>query len=290
MTRLTISLAMLATLAAVSAGAQAPQIEQARAALGRGDTDAAVAIMEKAVAQYPQSAETHYYLGNAYGGAAQAGGMFGGVKYGPMAMAEYEKAVALNPKYVEARLSLVQFYAYAPGMMGGSMDKALEQAKEIKAVDPVVGHRAYAFIYTQQKTPDLGKKEYLDAIHEQPGSAKAHSYFGQYLVSVEKNYADAIGEFETALKAEPTYMAAYYHLGRTAALGNTNLARGEQSLRKYLGYTPKENEPTLANAHYYLGAIYENQGKKAEAKRSFEAALKLNPTLKLALDALKRVS
>jgi tetratricopeptide (TPR) repeat protein len=55
-------------------------------------------------------------------------------------------------------------------------------------------------------------------------------------------------------------------------------------------YTPKENEPALANAHHYLGAIYENEGRKAEAKQSYEAPLKLNPSLKDALDGLKRVS
>jgi Flp pilus assembly protein TadD len=44
------------------------------------------------------------------------------------------------------------------------------------------------------------------------------------------------------------------------------------------------------NAHHYLGAIYENEGRKAEAKQSYEAALKLNPSLKDALDGLKRVS
>ena len=70
--------------------------------------------------------------------------------------------------------------------MGGSFDKAFEQAKEIKALDPIVGHRAYAFIYSQQKKPDLAKKEYADAIREQPDSPKAHSYLGQYLVNTEK--------------------------------------------------------------------------------------------------------
>lgn len=203
---------------------------------------------------------------------------------------EDEKAAALDPTYVEPRYSLVQMCASAPPMMGGSMDKALELAKTIQGLDPVVGHRALAFIYTRQNKPDLAKKEYLEAIHEQPGSAKAHSYYGQYLLVTEKNYPAAFTEFEIALKVDPGYMAPNYHLGRTAAQADSNFARGEACLKKYLGYTPKPNEPPLANAHYYLGLIYEKQGKKAEAKASFEAALKLNPTHKEAAEALKRVS
>ena len=95
---------------------------------------------------------------------------------------------------------------------------------------------------------------------------------------------------EAALKLDPNYMPAFYHLGRTAAQANTNLARGEEALKKYVAYTPKENEPTLANAHYYLGDIYEKEGRKAEARQAYEAALKLNPSLTRASEALKRVS
>jgi hypothetical protein len=39
-----------------------------------------------------------------------------------------------------------------------------------------------------------------------------------------------------------------------------------------------------------LGATYEKEAKKAEARQSYQAALKLNPALKRASEALKRVS
>ena len=142
----------------------------------------------------------------------------------------------------------------------------------------------------QQKKLDLAEKEYLDGIREEPASPKAHAYFGQYHANVEKNYVAAFAELETALKLDPSYMPAWYHLGRTASLANTNLARGEEALKKYVAYTPKENEPTLANAHYFVGDLYEKQGRKAEAEQAYQAALKLNPTLTKASDALRRVS
>jgi tetratricopeptide (TPR) repeat protein len=283
-------LSILGALAAVSLFGQTTPVEQGRAAIGRGDSDAAIEILEKAVAQSPKSAEAHYYLGSAYGSKVQASGMLAGAKYASRITEEFEKAVALDPRYVEAHFGLVQVYANAPGIMGGSYDKAFEHAKAIKAIDPIVGHRAYASIYAQQKKLDLAAKEYLDAIREEPGSPKAHAYFGQYHANVEKDFSAAFAELETAVKLDPTYMPAWYHLGRTASLANTNLARGEEALKKYVGHTPKENEPTLASAHYYLGDIYEKQGRKAEAKQAYQAALKLNPTLTRASDALKRVS
>jgi tetratricopeptide (TPR) repeat protein len=285
-----LPLAILAALAATALFAQTPLVEEGRAALSRGDSDAAIALLEKAVTQTPASAEAHFYLGSAYGSKVQESGLFGAAKYASKVKAEFERAVALNPRYVEARYGLVQVYAAAPGIMGGSFEKAFEQAREIKALDPIVGHRAYAFIYTQQKKPDLAKKEYADAIREQPDSAKAHSFLGQYLANTERDYAAAFAEFETAVKLDPNYMPAYYQIGRAAGLANANLARGEEALKKYLAYAPKENEPPLANAHYNLGAVYEKEGRKAEAARAYQAALKLNPSLKQASEALKRVS
>ncbi len=255
----------------------------------RGESAAAIEILEKAVAQNPQSAEAHFALGLAYGSKGQQSGVLAAAKYGPKAKVEFERTLALNPQHVEARFGLVQFYAIAPGFMGGSGEKALEQAKELKAIDPLVGRRAYAFVYTQQKKPDLARKEYREAISEQPTSAKAHTYFGQYLANVEKNYTAAFAEFEAALKLDPDHMPAVYHLGRAAALGNMNLSRGEETLKRYLAYTPKEDEPPLASAHYYLGVVYEKQGKKLQAKQSYQAALKLNPSHKQASEALKRV-
>ncbi len=281
---------ILAALVSASVSAQTPLIQQGRAAVNRGESTAAIEILEKAVAQDPQSAEAHFALGLAYGSKGQQSGLLAAAKYGPKAKAEFESAIALNPKHVEARFGLVQFYAVAPGFMGGSLEKAVEQARELKAIDPLAGHRASAFIYTQQKKPDLARKEYLEAIREQPTSAKALTYFGQHLANVEKNYAAAFPQFEAALKLDPDHMPAVYHLGRVAALGNMSLSRGEEALKRYLAYTPKENEPPLASAHYYLGVVYEKQGKKPEARQSYQAALKLNPSHKQASEALKRVS
>jgi tetratricopeptide (TPR) repeat protein len=287
---LRLALALIAALANGSLAAEPTLLEQGRAAMNRGDGDAAVAFMEKAVAAAPNSAETHCGLASAYGIKVQQGGMMVAVQFAARIREEFEKTVALDPKHVEARYGLVQLYAGAPPMMGGSYEKALEQAQAIKALDPVVGHRAYAFVYAQQKQLDQARKEYADAIREQPKSAKAHSFFGQYLVNTEKNYPAAFAEFEAALKVDSTYAAALYHIGRTAAIADSNLARGEESLRKYLGHAPRENEPPLANANYHLGAVHEKQGRKAEAKKNYEDALKLNPTLKDATEALKRVA
>jgi tetratricopeptide (TPR) repeat protein len=276
-------------LALFSIAAQTSAIEQGRAALARGDSDAAIAILETAVAQSPNDAEVRYRLANAYGSKAEKSGMLAAARYAPKAKGEWEQAVALDPLHVHARFSLVEFYALAPGFMGGSHDKALEQARAIKAHDPVLGRRAHALVYMQQNKPDLAKKEYTDAIRDQPSSPSAHSFLGQHLGKVEKNFLAALAEFEAALKLDPHYMPAYYHLGRTSALAGANLIRGEEALKRYLAHKPEDNEPTSANAHYWLGMIHEKATRAAEAARSYRAALGLDPSMKRATEALTRL-
>jgi tetratricopeptide (TPR) repeat protein len=271
------------------AGSGRESITAGRAALDRGDLDRAVAQLEEAVALAPANPEAHYYLGDAYGRKAQQAGAFSGISLMKKAKGEWIRAVELRPDYVNARLALIAFYVMAPGIVGGSEDKAMEQAAEIKKRDALDGHRAYARIYTLQKKPDLAVKEMAEAVREQPKSAKAHYFLGNALLN-QKDWEGSLREYQAALSIDAAYMPVYFRLGQRAAQSESDFARGEEAIRKYLGYKPAEDEPRLASAWYWLGMIQEKQGKRAEARESYTNAQKLAPDLKDVSEALKRVS
>jgi tetratricopeptide (TPR) repeat protein len=283
------SLAVLSAFIALPLLAQTSLLDQGRAAMARNDADAAATLFEKAVAQNPKSAEAHYRLGTAYGSQAQKASIFGQASLAGKTKDEFEKAVELDPNLLDARYGLVEFYAMAPGIIGGSFDKAFAQAAEIKKHDPLMAHRAAAFIYTHQQKMAEARNEYVTEVREFPKSARAHIDLGVSYI-IDKNYKAAGDEFELAIKVDPAHMPGYFRLGQISVFTTSNYARGEELLRKYLAYTPKENEPSLARAHYWLGQIFEKQGKKAEAKASFETSLKLNAAQKDVAEALKRVS
>jgi len=283
------TIAVLIALMALPLFSQTSLIDQGKAAMARNDDDAAATLFEKAVAQNSKSAEAHYWLGSAYGSQAQKASIFGQASLAGKTRDEFAKAVELDPNHLDARFGLLQFYAFAPGIMGGSYDKAFAQAAEIRKRDPLRGHRAAAFIYAQQKKTEEAKKEYFDEVKEFPKSPRAHLDLGLFYIN-QKDWKSAGSEFDTALQLDPAYMPAVFRLGQLSVLGNTNLPHGEEMLRKYLAYTPKSDEPPLARAHYWLGQIFEKQGKKAEAKASFATSLKLNPNQKDVAEALKRVS
>jgi len=283
----------IATLA-LAAGAQtndAQALHQlGRDAITRGEPEKAAEYFEKAVALKPNDADYHYRLANAYLQAGMGAGMFTGMSMGRKARAELERAVKLDPNFILARLALLEFYVVAPAIAGGSESAATEQATEIRKRDPIEGRRALARIHTAAQKPDLARKEYADMLMEQPASARAHYLFGVYLMLTEKNYKSASEELESAVRLDPSYMPAYFQIGHVAALSGNNVARGEETLKKYLAYRPKDEEPSIARAYYWLGGIYERQGKKAEAKSSYAASTKINPNQKDVNAAMKRVS
>jgi tetratricopeptide (TPR) repeat protein len=95
---------------------------------------------------------------------------------------------------------------------------------------------------------------------------------------------------DASIKANPENFLLQYRYGKIAALTALNMERGEELLLKYLKHTPAKGEPSHAGANMRLGMIKEKQGNKAEGKRYYEAALKLDPKLEGAKKGLERIS
>ena len=260
------------------------------AALDADQYDKAIEIFTKVIAAQPKNAEAHFRRGVAYGELAQRAGILKQASLAGKTRADFEKAVQLDPNLLDARFGLINFYLLAPGFMGGGDDKAFAQAAEIKKRDALAGHRAYARIHTHQKKPDLARKEYVDAVRENPKSARAHYMLAGFLINNDKNWAGSLHELDMAISLDPAFMPTYVRLGAHAALSGTNYERGEEALRKYLAYKPGDDEPPHASAWYWLGMVQEKQGKKSEAKQSYQNALKLGANEKEIKEALKRVN
>jgi tetratricopeptide (TPR) repeat protein len=259
-----------------------------RDALTRGEPEKAAKYLKKAVALKPNDARYHYQLGNAHFQASRSAFVFPAISLANKSKAAFERAVQLDPDFLPARFALLEFHMVA--LVGSSEKAALEQAAEIRKRDAIDGHRAYARIYWDSNKSKLARKEYADMIRAHPASARAHYFFGVHQMLRERNYKSARDAFEAARKLDPAYMPAYFQIGQVAARAGNNFARGEEALKKYLAYRPKDDEPSAARAHYWLGALYEKQGKKSEAKASYSASLKINPNQEDAADAMKRVS
>jgi len=226
-----------------------------RLALQRGDQGKAVAYLEKAVSLTPTDARFHHRLGDAYGLSAQKAGLFSKMSLAGKCRAEYEKAVELDPKNIDARFALTGFYQNAPAIAGGGIDKAHAQAEEIRKLDANLGRMAVAGVYV-----------------------------------VEKKYDRAYAEFEEALKVNPDDYVALFQYGRLSAICGERLDQGLARLQQCLARTPPEGQPSHAAAHWRIGNILEKKGDKAGARTAYESSLKVDPKFPQASEALKKLN
>jgi tetratricopeptide (TPR) repeat protein len=264
----------------------AAQYYLGRIAFDEKDYDAAEEYFEEAIEIDNKVAEYHTWYGNTLGTVAADANLFKQAMLGPKMKNAWEKAVELDPKTVDARESLIQYYLQAPAIAGGSVDKAKEIANEIVKLKPAEGHRQLGNIYYKEKNLGEAEKEFMAMAKADPAYA---SGLANYYI-IQKQYDKAFALFENELKKNPEDMMAMYQIGKTSALSGQRLEQGEASLKKYLTYEPQKNEPSHAGANMRLAQIMEKGGKKSEAKRLYEIALKGDATLKEAKEGLERVS
>jgi tetratricopeptide (TPR) repeat protein len=264
----------------------AAQYYLGRIAFDKKEYDDAADYFEEAVEANDKVADYHDWLGNTYGTIAQDANMIKQGMLAPKMKSAWENAIALDPKNLSARKSLIQFYLQAPSIMGGSIDKAKEVAKQIVKLNPAEGHRSLGNIYLKEEKPAEAEKEYLEMVKADPTLINGLTNF--YIN--QKQYDKAFGLFEEAIKKNPDDILVHYQLGRASAISGQKLDRGEECLKKYLNYTPKANEPSHGGANMRLAQIQEKRGNKTEAKRLYETALKLDSNLKEAKEGLQRIS
>lgn len=250
------------------------------------DLDDAEDYLEEAIDANDKVAEYHYWMGNIAGTAIRDANVLKQAALAGNIRDSYEKAVALKPDMVDAHWGLLNYYIEAPSVMGGSFEKASNEAKIIGKYNVADGHRALGQVYNKQEKYADAEKEYLLALKENPQYVTPITNF--YVA--RKEYDKAFKLLENILKSEPENYAVVYSVGRTSAVSGQQLDRGLECLNKYLAYTPKANEPSHHGAQMRIGQIMEKKGNKAEAKKRYEIALKGDPNLKEASEGLARVS
>ena len=297
----------MATLA-FPLGAQAPEdlfrqqkYDEARAAfqaqLSRNRTDAnalfylgriamaqekwsdATDWFEKAVKVNDTSATYHYWLGASVGEQAQRASKLKQPFMARRIKNEFERAVQLDGRMIDPRMGLVDFYSMAPGVMGGSMEKAREQAAEIAKMDRLMGHRAMARIANRQKDNAALEREYRAAIADSPDSAWGYSALGSFLRNQNPpRYDEAFEVYEQLMKRRPDDPAPHANWGVTAAMSGKHLERGEREIKYWLERHPPTTSPqTLSSVRFQLAKIYEKTARPELAKSEYDEAIRLNP-------------
>jgi tetratricopeptide (TPR) repeat protein len=246
------------------------------------DFDKAIEHAEQAVALADGNADYHFWLGSCYIAKAQGLGMFKVISLAKKTKACCERAVALNPKHVEARMFLFACYLNAPGILGGSISKAKEQAEAIEKLDPFLGNAAFASIHRHEKEWPEAERRYRQAIAIDPKKADIRNNFG-YLLLGRNRVDEAIAEFKAAVELTPNDANAHDSL----AEGYLTKGLVDEAIAEYQAALALN--PAFPSSFIGLGRCYEKQSKWNEARTTYQQLIDALPKHRLAGEARSRL-
>ncbi len=275
---------------AVSPRDAAAQYLLARCYFESEEFDRAIAPAEAAISLEPKNSPYHELVGRVYGEKADRSGWLSALSLAKKARKEFEIAVRLDEHNFSAMQALIEFDCSAPSIASGGEDKARPEIEKLTALDAAEGRYAAGNCRRQKKDFAAADSEFRKSLALHPKSADLIYDIGDFYM--KRGQPDglriALAEGERVAPAgDPRgnfYRAVICTLEKKDPAGATKL------LREFLANVPKRNEyPSKAMAHYWLGRIQQNQNDEASAKREYQEALNLEPKNRLAKEALKHL-
>jgi tetratricopeptide (TPR) repeat protein len=265
------------------------QLLLAKSYLELQEHDPAIKSAERAVAIDGQNSVYHEWLGRAYGEKADHAGWFSAISLAKKTRKEFETAVQLDGKNYSARQALIEFDCSAPGLVGGGVEKALPQIRQLAELDAAEGHYATGNCRRQKKDFAAADAEFTKALESDPKSPELIYDIGDY--ALKHNQPERLlAVAETGERAAPTDPRGKFYKGVALFLKKEDPEEAERLLGEYAKKAPmRSGYPRPAAAHLWLGRLYEDQNKMEDAAREFESALKLDPKNKMAQESLKRL-
>ena len=251
--------------------------------------DRAIPHAEKAVSLEPKNSAYHELLGRLFGEKADRCGWFCALSFAKKARKEFETAVQLDERNFAAKQALIEFDCSAPGLAGGGEDKARPEIAKLSALDPAEGHYAAGNCRRQKKDNETADLEFRKALALHPKSADLiYDICDHYM---KHNQPDGLRlAIEEGERVAPFDLRGDFYRAVVFAMEKKNDGGATILFREYLAKAPKRNNyPSRAMAHYWLGRIQENQNDAASAKREYKEALNLEPKNRFANEALKRL-
>jgi tetratricopeptide (TPR) repeat protein len=249
--------------------------------------DRGISNCERAASLDPQNSTYQLWLGRLYGEKADRSSFVSAPGLAKKARAAFERAVELDPKSVEARMDLGEFYAEAPGIIGGGKDKARQQAQALMALNPAIGHWVLARVAEKDKDPGRAESEYRAEIAASHGAVRGWVDLANFFM-----YAHRYEEMEQALaqveNAPIDHPESLMNAGNLLLRTQRDYPLAVRLLKRYLSNRLCEEGPAF-KAHTILGEVLAKQGDQQGAAEQFRAALSLFGNYTRARDDLKRL-
>ncbi len=247
-------------------------IESQYAAIIEHNPDKQYRLLKELVDKYPGEKDAHYLLGFYNDNR----------RIYPEAIAEYEKAIALDPNF---GLAINQVsYSYA---QTGDLDTAIRYLQRYSILNPGDANPidSMAEFYMRQGKLDEAAAKYKDALAAKPDFYASCQGLA-YVYALQENYAEAEhwqAEFIRVAPSAAMKIGANWYKAYLQYL----LGRWDDSLAEYLALRKQaelaQQPYFLAVTDWILGFLHCDRGEFDAARTSFQSFLdwdlKMNPTL-----------
>lgn len=252
------------------------------------DWDAGIPACEKAAELAPANGLYHLWLGRIYGEKADHVVFFRAAGLAKKVHAEFERAVELAPNSWEARTDLAEFYVEAPGIVGGSEDKARVQAEQIAALNPAMSHWVKGRLAEKNKDLAAAEQEYRAAIDVSHAGARAWLNLAGFY-SHTSRFDDMDRALHTLESSPLDHPGALVDGAGILMRTRRDPPLAIRLLRRYIASSTVEEAPAF-KAHCMLGELYERQGDSAAAAEEYRTCLAMAHSYRRAQDGLRRVT
>ncbi|WP_317129730.1 tetratricopeptide repeat protein [Flavobacterium gawalongense] len=126
--------------------------------------DKAIGYYKELKQSKPSEANYYYKYGGALGMKATQVNKFKALGMIDEVKGSFEKAIAFNPKHIEARWALIELYIQLPRVVGGSESKAIKYSNELLRLSPVDGYLSRGHIDEYFKRYKVAEHQYKRAI------------------------------------------------------------------------------------------------------------------------------
>ncbi|MEO8255539.1 MAG: tetratricopeptide repeat protein [Flavobacterium sp.] len=130
----------------------------------RKSWDKALKYYGKLKTMKPKEADYCFKYGGALGMKALEGSRFKALGMIDEVQENFEKAIVLNPKHIEARWALIELNLQLPAILGGSQKKAIQYSNELAKISAVDGYLSRGHIEEYFKRYTTAEQLYKKAI------------------------------------------------------------------------------------------------------------------------------
>lgn len=259
-----------------------------KAAFDKGDYEAAADDFSGAVKADGNNAQYHIWLGNAYAQHAIRSGMLTKARLASRMRDEWMRGAALDPTNYDAHEHLYEFYTQAPGLLGGSADRAAKEVTVMLRLNPYRAGLGLAGVEMSAKRYSAAESRMRALVAAYPDSVAVPAALAAAQADLQ-HYDEAWATIDAARARFPNNAVVSYMTGRVAALSGTRLDAGQSALENILATPTKIDSAYISPAHYRLGMILERKGDRPGARAQYAQAVRINPANSQAKKALEKL-